>query len=444
MRSDFNRLSGGLILLMIFAVLQGCVIPKSSTVITPEIRSLYSGEYKVDPYMNRHVPKSVAVLPFVNPAGKEKAVDVVRRGFYNHFSSLPFQDIKLHKVDDLLARAGLTDPEIIYKKTPQELGKILGVDAVVYGAVSNFDKIFAVVYSQVAVGAEVKMYDARTGHFLWSGKHTARIHEGGISTHPVGIVATVLVTALNVRDIQLLRANDDLFREMVKTIPTPTLAEAMRPPVITLLTQDTKGLPKKAGTEIKVVIQGAPQMRAYFDLGEYKKRIEMQEIEPGGYLGIYKVLPGDNLDRAIITGYLQDDAGNVSQWVDATGSVTLDTTPPDKPTGFQTAGRHKVIGLKWEGSEASDLAAYHIYRSESPLSGYVLIGKTEYPAFMDADPNLVNFKIYYYRVSAVDEAGNESQPVQIQGVPVFAGGLRLFPARLNWMRFGMPGPVPMF
>ncbi len=117
--------------------------------------------------------------------------------------------------------AGLTEAEKIAKTPPVELGKILDVDAVIFGEISNFDKLYAAVYSQVSVGAEIRMFDAKTGSFLWSGKHVARIHEGGISVTPVGIIATVIATAVNVRDVQLLRACDDLFRDMVKTIPLP-------------------------------------------------------------------------------------------------------------------------------------------------------------------------------------------------------------------------------
>lgn len=420
MNKKIKQLSILLILPLLFS-LQSCLVSTKTTLITPEIRNLFGGDYKVDPYMKDHVPKTVAVLPFVNLSDKKEAVDVMRRGFYNHFSSLPFQDMELYKIDDLLAKAGLTDPDAISKMKPQDLGKILGVDAVVFGSISNFDKFFAVLYSQVSVGAEVKMYDTQTGNFLWSGKHTVRKHEGGISTNPVGIVATVVVTALNVRDVQLLRANDDLFREMVKTIPTPSLAEMSRPPGITLLTQDTKGVPKKAGDEIKVVIQGTPKMRAYFDLGDFKRRIDMQEVEPGGYYGVYKVLPGDNVEKAIVTGYLKDDAGNVGQWVDAVSQVTIDTTPPAQPKAFKSTGRNKLIGLAWTKSDAEDLAGYNIYRSESPLTGYVPVGKTEFTEFIDTDKNLVNFKTYYYRVSAIDFAGNESLMLQGQGVAVPPG-----------------------
>lgn len=409
------------LLVPVFLVLQSCTVATQNTIITPEITNLFEGEYKVDPYMKDHIPRSVAVLPFVDPSKSKEGVDVVRRGFYNHFSSLPFTDMEIHRIDSLLARAGLTDAEAIRKTSPQELGRILGVDAVVFGEISNFDKLFLVVYSQVSVGAEVKMYDTKTGNFLWSGKHTARKHEGGIATNPVGIVAVVIATALNVRDIQLLRANDDLFRDMVKTIPVPSISESLRPPVITLLTQDSRGLPKKAGDEIKVVIQGTPKMQASFDIGGYRKKIEMQEVEPGGYYGVYKVLPGDNIDKAIITGYLTDASGNTGQWIDAVGSVTLDTTPPDKPKNLNAVGRSKLVLLNWERPADADLAGYKIYRSGTPLSGYMEIGKTELNEYRDADPELVNSRKYYYRISALDFAGNESEMAQVTGMAIAPG-----------------------
>ncbi len=415
------RLLTLLFLLPIIMALQSCLVATQGTIITPEIRSLYEGDYKIDPYMKDHVPKSVAVMPFVDLSKSKEGFDTMRRGFYNHFSSLPFKDMELYRIDNSLRKAGLTDPEAIRKIPPQELGKILGVDAVVFGEISNFDKLFLVMYSQVSVGAEIKMYDTKTGNFLWGGKHIVRKHEGGISTNPIGIIATIIATSMNVRDIQLLRANDDLFREMVKTIPVPHIADMLRPPTITLLTQDSKGLPKKAGDEIKVVIQGTPKMQAYFDIGDYKKNIEMQEVEPGGYYGVYKVVPGDNIDKAIITGYLRDDAGNTAQWVDAISSVTLLTTPPPQPNNLTGVGRNARVLLNWEKSSATYLAGYKIYRSLTPLSGYVEIAKTEVTEYRDAGPALVNSQKYYYRISAYDVAGNESKMAQVTGMPVAPG-----------------------
>jgi hypothetical protein len=422
MKSFWGKETATALALLLTILIGGCVVATEQTIITPEIFSLFEGIYKVDPYMEKNRPLTVAVLPFFDQSRSKQGFETVRRGFYNHFSSLPFKDMELYRTDDLLKKADLTDPEQINKTDPRKLGEILGVDAVVFGEISNFDKLFAVVYSQVSVGAEVKMYETKTGHFLWSGQHVARIHEGGLSTTPIGIIAVVIATAMNMRDIQLLRACDDLFREMVKTIPTPPLAAAFRPPTITLLVQDTKNLPKKAGDEIRVVMQGTPKMRAAFSIGEFKKWIDMQEQQdaPGAYLGIYRVVPGDNVAGALITGRLADDAGNTAEWVDALGTVTLDTTPPEKPRGLRTVGRDKRVLLTWEKSAAADLAGYRLSRSLTPLSGYQEIVKTEFNEFRD--PVSDNGVRFYYQVSAIDRAGNESEKSEtIAGMPVAPG-----------------------
>lgn len=424
MKSFWRKETAAALALLLTILIGGCVVATKQTIITPEILTAFEGTYKVDPYMEQNRPLTVAVLPFFDRSKSKEGFgfEPVRRGFYNHFSSLPFKDMELYRIDDLLKRADLTDPEQISKTDPRRLGEILGVDAVVFGEISNFDKLFAVIYSQVSVGAQVKMYETKTGRFLWSGQHVVRIHEGGFSTTPIGIIAVVIATAMNMRDIQLLRACDDLFREMVKTIPTPALAAALRPPTISLLVQDTKNLPKKAGDEIRVVMQGTPKMRAEFSIGEFKKRIQMQEQEgaPGAYLGVYRVVPGDNVAGALITGRLTDDAGNTAEWIDALGTVTLDTMPPEKPKALRTVGREKIVLLNWEKSAAADLAGYRLYRSLTPLSGYREIVITEFNQFRDPLPE--NGVRYYYQVSAMDRAGNESELSEtISGMPVTPG-----------------------
>ena len=386
----------------------GCAtVATEKTAITPEIQTLFKGTYKVDPYIETHMPRTIAVLPFVDRSKSKEGIETVRRAFYNHFSVLPYTDMELYRVDRLLRKAGLTDPEVITDTPPQKLGEILKVDAVILGDVSNFDKFYALVYSQVAVGAEVKMYETQSGRFLWSSQHVARKHQGGISASPVGIIATIVSTAMNVRDIQLLRACDDLFRDMVNTIPVPTIAEVTRPPVITLLTQDTKDDPKKAGDEIKVVIKGDPKMQASFDIGTFKKGIDMVEVEPGGYLGTHRVVPGDNVTEAIVTGYLSNDSGNTASWIDPVGTVTIDTTPPASPKGLSTVGRDGRVILDWDKNSEADLAGYRIYRSKTPLTGFDVLGSTEFNHHKDE--GVSNFQKYYFKISAMDRAGNESR-----------------------------------
>ncbi|MBF0227284.1 MAG: DUF799 family lipoprotein [Desulfobacterales bacterium] len=389
------------------------------------IDKFFNGEYKIDPYMDDHIPLTVAILPFVDKSKSQKGIDIVRKSFYNHFSSLPFKDLEIHRVDEILKNAGFTDVETIAQTEPEKFKEILNVDAVIYGTVSDFDKIFAGIFSQVKVGAQIKMYDTN-GHFLWSGEHSISYNQGGVPLTPVGMVGSIIAAALNQREIQLLRACDDLFRDMVKTIPTPTLAKANRLPVIELLVQDSKGISKIAGQELKVAIKGSPRMKAWFDIGDFRKNIPMDEVEPGGYVGIYKIIPGDNIEKALVTGYLADDSGATSSWIDALSFVTFDTVPPKSPEGLTLSGKDKSITLEWKNNNEHDLLKYNIYRSKTPLTGFEHIGSTEFTKF--EDKNLNNFESYFYKISASDKAGNESlksnffKAVPIPKGPIFIKG----------------------
>ena len=50
---------------------------------------------------------------------------------------------------------------------------------------------------------------------------------------------------------------------------------------------------------------------------------------------LVRTLNNVGVENAIITGHLVDDAGLKTDWVDAIGLVTLDTTPPAKPEGYE-------------------------------------------------------------------------------------------------------------
>ncbi len=205
---------------------------------------------------------------------------------------------------------------------------------------------------------------------------------------------------------------------MVKTIPAVKYAEALRKPRIEMLAQDSKGEPKKAGDIIKVALKGDPGMQAWFDMGDFKKGIDMAEVEPGGYVGSYRVVPGDNIKDVVVTGYLSDDAGNTTSWVDATRTVTLDTTPPDAPKNLTATGRDNRVVLNWDKNTEDDLSGYIVYRSETPLSGFKKIGQTEFATF--EDKNAINLKTGYYKISAIDLTGNKSNnegPVTGTAVP---------------------------
>ena len=394
----------------------------------------FGGTYEKSPAMDKKKPRTVAVLPFTDESGSAQGAAVVRRGFYNHFSSLNYQDMEFFKIDQLLAMNGLANPRELALATPQRLGEILKVDAVVIGRVSDFDKLFAVIYSDVAVGADVSMYDTASGALLWKARHTVHYRAGGVPLSIGGLIGTVFGTAMNVRDIQLFRACDDLFRDMVKTIPEPALRDARRPPEITLVVQDTQNKPKKAGDRIQVGVRGTPHMTAWAEFGESKIKIALDEREPGEYIGVYTVRPGDGLADALVTGHLADNAGNASSWVDPVGTVSLDTTPPKAPTGLSSKGKNREILLSWNKNTEPDLAAYRVYESATPLTGFGALADTEFSGFTAKDRE--NLIARFYRITALDRAGNESPPSAVaEGVAVAPGPVRVsgaIPADAVW------------
>jgi parallel beta-helix repeat protein len=288
------------------------------------------------------------------------------------------------------------------------------------------------------------MVETKTDKELWWAKDVSRKHGGGISTTPVGLILTAVSTALNLREIELLRSSDDLFREMIRSIPQPTLAQALRPPAIAILAHDgmrrTDRYALKAGDVLKVALEGDPRKKASFRIGNFKTDIPMREEEPGMYSGTYRILPGDFVEEALITGVLADDQKISTEWVDALGPVTIDTLPPAVPGGIRAIGRDRSVELSWFKSADKDIGQYRVYRSNTPLTGFQEVGKTELTLFKD--PNLTNETPYFYRIAAVDLAGNESKPSDsFRSTPVTPGPTRvkgLIQENVTWFAGASP------
>ncbi|GAB6275242.1 MAG: hypothetical protein STSR0004_21070 [Peptococcaceae bacterium] len=155
-------------------------------------------------------------------------------------------------------------------------------------------------------------------------------------------------------------------------------------------------------------------------------------------LGGYKIYRSESLEG---TYTLIHTAGKVTSWVDtgltngttyyykisAYSLVGLESeqslpawaTPfnpaPAAPTGLTaTAGNQKVT-LQWNANSEEDLAGYKIYRSLTEGGTYTLI-HTAGKVTSWVDTGLTNGTTYYYKISAYDADGNESE----QSLPAWA------------------------
>jgi hypothetical protein len=113
-------------------------------------------------------PESIAILPFGNKTEVEDIEDFVRTTLYSHLTPHPYRDIELHDVDRKLKRYNLMNYDKLCNVSAKRLGRILGCDAVVIGEVTEFQRVYAGIYSQMAIGVSIRIWDTRTGKKLWS------------------------------------------------------------------------------------------------------------------------------------------------------------------------------------------------------------------------------------------------------------------------------------
>ncbi len=476
-------------ILLVSITVAGCVHTAgegvgSLLVISTEAFKHFNGEYENTQYYRKHKPVSIAVLPFQFPK-KEiffintesgNPVNVVRRGLYNHVASLPFKDLEIYSTDRRLSNAGLSDirqVEALIAENPKKLRSLLGVDAVISGNVTHFDRIFAGIYSQVAVGCEVKMWDLKKGELLWRAKHVSRAHAGGVSLSPIGLAMATVAALWNLRQTELLSQTDELFREIVSSIEVPESALAVQAaaPKIDLFAALNAGKPFTLGKKAAFRIIGDPGCSAYIDLGDYKSGIQLapvsgemkaalrkqvieaikknmketgHEVTPDImaavekelasreiYEGAYTVEPDEQAYGLIAKSYLVNTGGDQGTAIDAANTIDIDSLPPKASAGLSTVSLDTKIKVRWDPNTEKDLTGYEIWTSHTPLSGYTLATKSEKNETVLSQ--LQNFTTRYVRVRATDRASNQGPfSPHLKAIPLPEPGLYALPH---------PGPV---
>jgi len=107
----------------------------------------------------------------------------------------------------------------------------------------------------------------------------------------------------------------------------------------------------------------------------------------------------------VANGRLTGTIGANSAWVLVTGAVDLQ--PPAAPAGLHvTQEGNAQISLAWGG--VPDAARYNVYRSPLTGGGYTKVNTGPVAGTTFTDSGLRNAQNYYYVVTALDAAGNES------------------------------------
>ena len=158
--------------------------------------------------------KRLCVLPFENASHVDELDEKVRQGVAGHLSVKRFTDVELHEIDTRLA-----DIANWHRLPPQDLGRRLNCDVLVYGLVSKPDTIYAGVYSQLALIGTLRVVGVASGAVLLHETYATRFHDLGVPLSPVGLVTSMVRNLRTFTDTRFVRAIDDLSRNLAALVP---------------------------------------------------------------------------------------------------------------------------------------------------------------------------------------------------------------------------------
>ncbi len=194
----------------------------------------YSPSFLINP------PKKMALLPFENlqggnftlngepfteRKGEEKEAwswtysNRLRKFFFAHLSLREFEIQDLVETDAILQELGINCPEKLYKCDPKDLGKALGVDAVIYGKVTHYGSHYYLLFEQVVVGLYARCVSTHNGSTLFEVAEVRRDNNIRIATNPIDLAAGAIQNIIALRDLYVAKAGDEACREMVARIP---------------------------------------------------------------------------------------------------------------------------------------------------------------------------------------------------------------------------------
>jgi len=120
----------------------------------------------------------------------------------------------------------------------------------------------------------------------------------------------------------------------------------------------------------------------------------------------YLIMPadaGEEVGEFIFSGI--DNKGTSGTEITAGKLILIDTSPPAMPTGLNLLNENRKIKLSWD-YEGEEPDHFNIYKSTTGKTG-----KSDFNAISTEkayeDSNITNKIGYFYRISAVDKAGNE-------------------------------------
>jgi len=122
-------------------------------------------------------------------------------------------------VDRTLQELGVLTPNDLYKIPAQELGRILGADALIYGRVTEYKNSYYMLYKQIRIGLSIKCISTKDGSTFFEGEQVRHDNDIRVATNPFDFVIASFQNSMSMRDVYAARASEEVVRELVLRIP---------------------------------------------------------------------------------------------------------------------------------------------------------------------------------------------------------------------------------
>ena len=369
---------------------------------------------------------------------KEKGKGVYE-GEYTVVSADDVQDAKVvgyleDEVGNISSREAFT--AITFDTLPPEIadlsvliskggGDFVPIDAASSRVLGEGDSLKVVIRSELNAEAEFEIEGFKSG---------LKLRDDGAQGDEVandGIYAGIYV----------VRRGDSIENAPIKVIATDRAGNSQElyapitigidavPPKIQEVTHNGDK-PLRRGDLLIVKLKGEPGNRASFNINNRKDEkgelVKIPMVDDGTgydetagdgiYTGLYEVRPDDNILNGSLIGFLMDENGNES-FKFSPKPLTLDSTLPEPIEGLTAQDKPDdegyVMILSWRPSREADFDHYNIYRETKRISitkGLIpVLSNLTLPQMTKAEvPVPANNTDYYFAVTAVDKAGNES------------------------------------
>jgi hypothetical protein len=195
---------------------------------------------QIAPDFDQNAPARIAVLPFGDHGSGQYVINKIalthrtgaklndwawtdanrlRRAVNGYLASREFEEANLIQVDTVLREHGILNENELKAVPPETLGKWLGVDAVVYGHVTHYDSYYAFLVSAWQVGVDIKMVSTHDGEPLFAAEGSRDSVDFNPAFDPVDIAINSGISLLQLRDVELARAEEEDAREIALRIP---------------------------------------------------------------------------------------------------------------------------------------------------------------------------------------------------------------------------------